>query len=117
MDVTQVVDFQYSLNAGGVNDNAATWVDFDALDFSQSISTPSGTADGNVNFQLKSGVIDSLSLDPGSTIWIRWTDIDHTGNDHGLAIDDFSATFTTVPEPATMAILGLGLLALRRRKR
>ena len=111
------VEFQYSLGATSVNDNSATWIDFDDLDFTQSTNTTSGVTDGNANFLLKASSLTGLSIDPGDTIWIRWTDIDHGGADHGLAIDDFSATFSTVPEPASLAILGLGLLAIRRRKK
>ena len=42
--------------------------------------------------------------------------LDHSGADHGLAVDNVSANFATVPEPATIAALGLGILALRKRK-
>ncbi|MBC8066348.1 MAG: PEP-CTERM sorting domain-containing protein [Chlorobia bacterium] len=113
------VDFQYSLTATGVNDNEASWIDFDGLDFAQTISAVPGPQNGNANFVLKSDTINALSISVGSTIWIRWTDIDHDGADHGLAIDDLNASFTTqpVPEPASMVALGLGALALMRRKR
>jgi len=39
------------------------------------------------------------------------------GNDEWIGIDDISVTSTPVPEPATMAILGLGLAAVVRRRR
>lgn len=58
----------------------------------------------------------------GDTLWVRWTDIDNTGSDHGLAIDNvsFSVTATAVPEPGTYAMLlaglgAMGFLARRRR--
>lgn len=111
------VDFQYSVNATGVNDNAATWTDFDSLDFAQATTTTTGPLNGNTNFLSISNSIGGISVASGSTIWIRWTDIDHAGADHGLAIDDFSASFTTVPEPATLAVVGIGLLAIKRRRR
>lgn len=111
------VDFQYSVNAAGVNDNAATWVDVDGLDFTQAANAINGPLDGNANFLSISNSITGLSISPGSTIWIRWTDIDHSGVDHAIAIDDFSASFATVPEPATLAVIGMGLLAMRHRRR
>lgn len=111
------VDFQYSLNATGVNDDLANWLDFDELDFTQTGTATGGTPmDGNVFYADKSALISGLSIAQGETIWIRWTDIDHSGADHGLAIDNVSANFATVPEPATIAALGLGFLALRKRK-
>lgn len=111
------VDFQFSLDASGVNDNEAIWVDHDGLDFAQAVNSISGPLDGNANFLSISNSIGDLAIAPGSTIWIRWTDEDHMGSDHALAIDDFSASFATVPEPATLAILGLGFLAIKRRCR
>lgn len=111
------VDFQYSVNASGVNDNAASWVDFDGLDFGQAANTINGPLDGNANFLSISSSITNLSISHGETVWIRWTDIDHAGVDHALAIDDLSASFTTVPEPATFAVIGIGWLAMKRRRR
>ena len=32
------------------------------------------------------------SIANGATVWIRWTDVDVTGADDGLAVDDFSLT-------------------------
>jgi hypothetical protein len=34
----------------------------------------------------------TLSIANGATVWIRWTDVDVTGADDGLAVDDFSLT-------------------------
>ena len=33
----------------------------------------------------------------GQEIWLRWKDLDDSGNDHGLAIDDFSVTANGSP--------------------
>ncbi|ODU51419.1 hypothetical protein ABT09_03900 [bacterium SCN 57-13] len=55
----------------------------------------------------------------GSSLWIKWTDLNDSGNDHALAIDDvtFTSRANPVPEPASMAALGLGALGLIRRRR
>src|SRR6185369_6356194 len=36
--------------------------------------------------------ITGLSIGNGSSFWIRWTDVDATGAEDGLAVDDFSLT-------------------------
>ena len=56
----------------------------------------------------------------GDTLWVRWTERNDTGNDHGLAIDNLSLAVTPVPEPETYAMLLAGLAVIgsiaRRRK-
>lgn len=116
------LDFQYSLDATSLT--TGTWVDVDTLDF----STPNqgaavGALDGNLaaNSTTVSSTISSLSIASGATFWIRYTDLNATGADDGLAVDDFSltATGTTAisPEPTTLAALfGAGSVMLRRRK-
>jgi hypothetical protein len=60
-------------------------------------------------------------VNPGQEIFLRWLDIDDSGNDHGLAVDDFSVRFSiAVPEPATATLAGLSALGLffwRRNRR
>lgn len=55
----------------------------------------------------------------GDTLWLRWVDLDNTGSDHGLAIDDFSLRVTAVPEPGALALLmaGLGVIVTVARRR
>ena len=97
--VAQTADFQYQVaNAGaitGINTPSTGWVDHDALDFtSPTFGTTVGAAlDGNAaaNRTAKSSTI-SLTAAPGQEIWLRWRDIDHPNNDHGLAVDDLSVT-------------------------
>jgi hypothetical protein len=111
------IDFQYSLDATSLN--TGTWVDVNALDFTAPVQSPVvGTLDGNAapNRTLLSSSISTLSIAPGSTFWIRWTNFDAPGADDGLAVDDFSLTAnapgTPVPEPSTMLLLCSGLLGL-----
>lgn len=62
----------------------------------------------------------NMNWAPGETLWFRWADLNDVGNDHGLAIDNFSFAVTPVPEPGTLAmwlagVASLGFVARRRR--
>ena len=89
------VDFQYSASATSLN--TGTWTDVDALDFTAPITTGTvGLLDGNVtaNRTLKTFTISGLSIANNATLWFRFNDLNATGSDDGLAIDDFSVTGT-----------------------
>lgn len=86
-------DFQYSTNATSLS--TGTYTDFDALDFTPPITAGTvGLLDGNnaANRKVISATITGLSIPNGATFWIRWSDVDATGADDGLAVDDFSLT-------------------------
>ena len=51
--------------------------------------------DGNAVFQAKSYNLTGLAIPNGATFWIRFNDVDIFGSDDLLAVDDFSASFTT----------------------
>lgn len=87
---TDRLDFQYSLNATSLS--SGTWTDFNSLDFSSPSTASTGAKDGNAsaNRTSISSVITGLSIANGSTFWLRWTDLDASGADDGLAVDDFS---------------------------
>jgi predicted extracellular nuclease len=87
------LDFQYSLDATGLS--GGTWVDVDGLDFTGPVTVGTvGALDGNApaNRTPVTFTITGLSLAPGATFWIRWTDFNATGADDGLAVDHFSIT-------------------------
>lgn len=87
------LDFQYSLDASSLTTGA--WTDVDGLDFIAPTTGPTvGALDGNAagNRTTVSSSIASLSLANGATLWIRWTDLNATSSDDGLAVDDFSVT-------------------------
>ncbi|MBK6725800.1 MAG: Ig-like domain-containing protein [Xanthomonadales bacterium] len=87
------LNFQYSLDATSLT--SGTWVDFDGLDLpSPNTTSAPGALNGNAtgNFVAISATISGggFTLADGATMWIRWIDPNLSGNDDGLAIDDFS---------------------------
>jgi len=84
------LDFQYSLNANSLSDGTANWVDFDGLDY-----TNPGQSTGNGSVQHSMTIADTIygiDLLSGGVIWIRWVDLNVSGSDDGMAIDDFNIT-------------------------
>jgi hypothetical protein len=109
---------------GSTFDPTATWTAPGAsFNFISPVATTTAAAlDGNLAANRVAdigGTID-LSASPllnGETLWIRWIENNDTGNDHGLAIDNFR--FTPIPEPATIfgagtVMLGIGAWVRRR---
>lgn len=88
------LDFQYSLDATSLS--TGTWVDVNALDLVAPVTT--GTAgvalNGNIaaNQVAKTASITGLNLATSGTIWVRWTDLNPSGSDDALAIDNISFT-------------------------
>lgn len=60
--------------------------------------------------------VSNITWAPGSDLWIRWRD---NFTHDGIAIDNVRFSATAVPEPGTLALASLGLVAvgLLRRKR
>lgn len=85
---------QYSLNASSVSDSNGTWNAANTLDFTAPVVSGSGLLNGNafgnrttfsdISFQLGTG------LSSGSSVWLRFVDVDIAGSDHTIAIDSFS---------------------------
>ncbi|MFN7899948.1 MAG: ExeM/NucH family extracellular endonuclease, partial [Synechococcaceae cyanobacterium] len=90
---------------GGSDLSGGSWNAVPSLAFSSPISGGSaGLLDGNLaaNSRLLSGVIEGLNLPAGAELWLRWSDPDHSGSDHGLASDDL--TLATTPLPALQVL-------------
>ncbi|MCC7229423.1 MAG: PEP-CTERM sorting domain-containing protein [Fimbriimonadaceae bacterium] len=115
----QKLTFEYSLDATSLS--TGTWIAASSLDFTGPIATATASAlNGNLaanQANLNSLVSPQSSWAQGSNLWIRWTDLNDAGNDHGLAVDNFAFSSRPVPEPASLAALGLGAIALIRRRR
>ncbi|MBI1803449.1 MAG: putative Ig domain-containing protein [Ignavibacteriae bacterium] len=83
--------FQLSINATSLT--TGTWTAYGVLDLrTPDTSGAAGSRDGNTIRSTISSTISGFSISNGSTFWIRWTDVDATGSDDGLAVDDFSLT-------------------------
>lgn len=80
------------LNPGSINTG---WTEVTALAGSSPVSSATaGALDGNATAnKLTLNSIVPATVPSGSFIMIRWSDIDHTGSDDGLAIDDVSISW------------------------
>ena len=84
--------FQYSTDATDLT--TGTWTTVSALNFTTPDTATTGAKNGNAaaDQTALSSTLTGLNIPDGATIVIRWNDIDATGADDGLAIDDFSLT-------------------------
>ena len=77
--------------------NANSWVSIPSLDFATpTVGASSTVVDGNAatNRQVFTTVlITGVSVQPSQEIFLRWSDINDAGNDHGFGVDDLTITF------------------------
>jgi hypothetical protein len=110
---TMVLQYGFGATFAGV----ATWfTPGGSFDFTSPVfanPTSGAAVDGNTAGKV-SGLGGSVAASwaPGETLWIRWVERNDFGNDHGLAIDNFSFSVTAVPEPGQWALLLAGLAAV-----
>lgn len=113
------ITVEYSLNATSLT--TGTWVTAgSSLNFtSPQLSATALVLDGNAPANRVAGLtatITSIDWAPGTEIWIRFNDLNDSGNDHTLAIDNVN--FTAIPEPDVSALIGaVGILGIFRRRR
>lgn len=119
---TMVMEYGFGSTFAGVANWSVAGAGFNFV--SPIASSTAAAVDGNTAGLVSDlgGTISATWL-VGETLWIRWIERNDVGNDHGLAIDNFSMTVAgaPIPEPSTYAAL-LGALALagvvlRRRSR
>lgn len=101
--VTNTLAFSYQISDSPLTNadaaNTQSWTDFHPLDFESPIVNAggSGTAlDGNdaSNRQVFTNVLlASVALSPGQELFLRWRDVNDSGSDAGLAIDDLTVQF------------------------
>ncbi|TRV27898.1 MAG: hypothetical protein EWV88_04065, partial [Microcystis wesenbergii Mw_MB_S_20031200_S109D] len=107
------VTFWYKISTSPIsalNPNSnGTWTQVTGLSLSSPINTAtSGALNGNSaanRVSLANISIPSLNIANNSYIMLKWEDPDHTGTDHGLAIDDVTINWT-VTSPSTISVSG-----------
>jgi predicted extracellular nuclease len=101
---TDRIDFQISTNATDLT--TGTYTDVDTLDFTTPDTVTAGAKNGNAAADRTaiSATISSLSIPNGASFFIRWIDLDASGADDGLSVDDFSLTPQTGPVTPTLNI-------------
>ncbi|MFT3685851.1 MAG: hypothetical protein QM783_13170 [Phycisphaerales bacterium] len=114
---TMVLEYGFGATFGAVT---AWTAPGGAFNWSSPVITNTGggaMVDGNDAGRVagRGGTISNLAWEPGQTMWVRWVEVNDAGNDHGLAIDNFS--FSATPTPGAAAVLSFGMLAATRRRR
>ena len=92
---TQSLEFSYVVGPSPLTDLISAGTAFASLNFPSPITGATAAAlDGNAaaNRLALSATISGLTIPAGSEVMLRWKDANDAGNDHGLAIDDFSVT-------------------------
>ncbi|MEO5961517.1 MAG: PEP-CTERM sorting domain-containing protein [Opitutaceae bacterium] len=87
------LDFAFSTDATSLT--TGIWTANAGLSFVAPVTGPStGALNGNAaaNRTFVTGTISGLNLATGGSLWIRWSDLNASSSDDGLAIDDFSVT-------------------------
>ncbi len=97
----QTLAFSWRVSSGAITDadalNASVWMEFPALNFvSPTVGATASALDGNAASSRQVFVnllLEGVSLPPGNELFLRWLDLNDSGNDHGLAVDDVTVLF------------------------
>ncbi|KFN42635.1 nuclease [Arenimonas oryziterrae] len=103
---TDSLVFNYSTDATSLSTGTWSAIVGSPLDFvTPATAAPTGAKDGNVaanRTQLSHNL--GVSIPAGATLWVRWTDVDVSGSDDGLAIDNFLLSMNAGPVTPNLAI-------------
>ncbi|MET0392940.1 MAG: choice-of-anchor J domain-containing protein [Chitinophagaceae bacterium] len=90
----QTVNFAYQSGTTVTSLSTGSWTNVSGLNFTSPVTgTTAAALNGNLagtNAAMVSYTITGLNIPAGNEIMIRWEDIDHSGSDHGLGVDDFT---------------------------
>lgn len=91
---TQSMVLEYGF--GNSFTSVSSWIPAGAsFNFTSLVNTPTaGAVNGNSTGLAAGlgGAISGVTWSNGSTLWVRWIENNDAGNDHGLALDNFSLT-------------------------
>ena len=106
---TMVLEYGFGSSFTGVSSWTAAG---SAFNFASPIATSTAVAlDGNNSANRsagRGGTLSGLSWANGSTLWLRWIENNDAGNDHGLAIDNFSFSTSFLQAAANYGWTGGG---------
>jgi endonuclease/exonuclease/phosphatase family metal-dependent hydrolase len=108
----QKLAFSYLVSSSPITSsdalNANSWTAFTGLDFTTpTTGLTAGALDGNnpANEEVFTNVVLSgIVVQPGQEIFLRWFDTNDTGNDHAVAVDNLTVSFSVSansPPPQT----------------
>lgn len=114
--VTNTLAFSYRIDSLPITNsdagNSQTWTSVSALDFNSPIVDVGGggmALDGNAaaNRQVFTNIVlTGVTVQPGQEIFFRWRDVNDSGNDAGIAIDDLTISFAATgssPPPSNIS--------------
>ncbi|HEY9660191.1 MAG TPA: Calx-beta domain-containing protein, partial [Allocoleopsis sp.] len=94
---TMVLEYGF----GASFDAVTTWIaPGSSFDWSSPVvGSTAAAVDGNSTGLVanRGGTLSGLNWDNNQTLWIRWVERNDAGNDHGLAIDNFSLSTDAIP--------------------
>jgi hypothetical protein len=93
------LDFQFSTDASAIN--SGTYLNVDELDFTTPANSGAGSKDGNTAANrtvfAPTAITPAAPIQPEKTFYIRWLPSNISGENDGLAIDDFSIGTSLAP--------------------
>ncbi len=101
--LTNTLKFEYSTTATSLTDaTVGAFTEVPSLTFTApqaGTGSTDVTLDGNLvaNQQSRSATLSGVNWPAGSVLYLRWTDVNETGNDDSLAVDNFSITVNASP--------------------
>jgi len=106
--------------AGTFSGSAGSWKAVSGLGFSTPSTgigaprDPQNVIQPMLSLGNKSAALSGFRWASGAYLYLRWTDLDETGNDATMGVDNFSIS---VPAPGALTLLGVaGVLGARKRR-